>query len=341
MNPIISILRRGREQAGLTQSQLAEKMGCARDTIARLETERQTVSLEHLFGYIRYCQINPQEVFQALEPVKPGEFAYMLRMHDTHYITPEIKSRFEDWYNRCEASPKDELLINIRKVPVYEQDSDQDPRTQGEQAADKAREVWGLGTAPIKDPVELVESLGIFIQGADLGANDLFALSGKKAGADQYGMVINTNKSITIERQRFSIIHELAHIIAHRDEFCTDCTETGKGRSKDPKEIYADAFAGAFLAPAAEVKQVVHYTTKTFANNFDAIILVAKRYFGISYQTVLLRLHSIGYFGDDQKFGWNFGKLRKRYGKTEPHPITEPLVFHCTHPCGAEGLSFQ
>lgn len=327
MRKINAILKHGREKAGLTQAELGQRLGCARDTIIRLENGKQNITLDQVVGYIRHCRIDPQEIVRAFEPEPAGDFAFMLRMHDTHYITPDIKEQFANWYLSCKKAIGPEQALIIREIPYFHQDENIDPKIQGEKAAIKTRKTWNLGTAPISDPVRLIEELGIYIQGADLGEDDLFALSGKKADSNQYGIVINTNETVTIERQRFSIIHELAHIIAHRDEFCIDCNETGKGRTKDPKEIYADAFAGAFLVPKEEIDRFIQVAKDKGITETGALILQLKRYFGVSYQTILLRLRSIGYFNNDRQFGIIYGKLKKAFGTTEPQPMTTPLEF--------------
>lgn len=327
MKKINAVLRRGREKAGLTQAELGQRLGYSRDTIIRLENGKQNLTLDQVVGYIRQCKIDPQEVVRAFEPEPAGDFAFMLRMHDLHYITPEIKEQFKAWYLDCEKENRSESPLIFREIPNFPQDDKRDPRLEGEETADQTRQLWGLGTTPIDDPVRLVENLGIFIQGTDLGNNDLYALTGKKTASGQYGMIININPAITIERQRFSIIHELAHIIAHRDEFCIDCTETGKGRTKDPKEIYADAFAGAFLVPKEEMNRFIQAARNKGLADTGALILQLKRYFGVSYQTILLRLKSIGYFSNDRQFGIIFGKMKKTFGTTEPQPITIKLEF--------------
>ncbi len=328
MKKINLVLVNGRKKAGLTQAELGQRLGYSRDTIIRLENGKQNLTLDQVVGYIRQCRIDPMEIVRAFEPEPAGDFAFMLRMHDLHYITPEIKEQFKAWYLNCEKGNRSESPLIFREVPNFPQDEKHDPRLQGEETADQTRQLWGLGTTPIDDPVRLVENLGIFIQGTDLGHNDLYALTGKKADSGQYGMIININPSITIERQRFSIIHELAHIIAHRDEFCTDCTETGKGRTKDPKEIYADAFAGAFLVPKEEINRFIQAARNKGLTDTGALILQLKRYFGVSYQTILLRLRSIGYFSNERQFGIIYGKLKKTFGTAEPVPITESLEFH-------------
>ena len=145
-------------------------------------------------------------------------------------------------------------------------------------------------------------------------------------------MVINTNETVTIERQRFSIIHELAHLIAHRDDFCSDCNKTGVGRNKDPREIYADTFAGAFLVPADELQRILQIANNKGITDISTLIMQIKSYFRVSYQTLLLRMNSIGYFSNERQFGKLFGNLRKVYGATEPQPMMIPLEFHNSQP---------
>lgn len=140
-------------------------------------------------------------------------------------------------------------------------------------------------------------------------------------------MVINTNEMVTIERQRFTIIHELAHLIAHQDVFGSDYNTMGKGRSRDDREIYADAFAGAFLVPAEELERLIRIVSDKIMIDNKTMIMQIKRYFGVSYQTILLRLKNIGYFSNERQFGIIYGKLKNLYGPREPQPITTPLEF--------------
>jgi len=342
MKQIIAFLRSNRERAGLTQAELARLMGCARDTIARIETGRQSLNIDQLVEYIRHCRIDINDFTQVLiQPPSTG-FAYMLRMHSAHTLTTEVKTTFETWYQQCENQIRTEPPLIVRELPYLPYDDTQDPRDQGEAAAEQARNQWNLGAAPIDDPVGLVESLGIFIQGADLGPGNLIALTGKRMDSGQYGMLINTHPSLPIERQRFSIIHELAHLIGHRDDFCIDCGDTGKGRSKDAREIYADFFAGAFLVPESELRQALRYAESTGGGNLVTHVMRIKHYFGVSYQTILLRLQRIGRFESQRQFGLLYGKLRRQFGVTEPQPLTKPLKFrNAPQTGGRANLAFQ
>jgi len=171
----------------------------------------------------------------------------------------------------------------------------------------------------------LVESLGYFITGMDLGDNDLFAITGRKGDNGRPGIVVNTNSNITIERQRFSIIHELGHIVEHGEDFEEQPDYSGYGRNKDDREKFADAFAGEFLVPAAELVSIYQAIS---GSPLDVKIIKLKGHFKVSYQTIMIRMYDTSLLNMDKKTFWqNFGMLKRKYGKSEPVPITCELEF--------------
>jgi putative transcriptional regulator len=57
-------VRELREQAGMTQTELARRAGCTRQTIIMLEQERYVPSLSLAFGIARAFDARVEEVFQ-------------------------------------------------------------------------------------------------------------------------------------------------------------------------------------------------------------------------------------------------------------------------------------
>ena len=106
-----------------------------------------------------------------------------------------------------------------------------------EQAADCLRKIWKLGIDPIPLMAELLEEKGIKVIAIDLPET----VSGSKAfvkrvrSSDVPVVVVNQNHNG--ERQRFTLAHELAHLVLHFDESVADAKQ----------EKAADRFAGAFL----------------------------------------------------------------------------------------------
>jgi len=299
-------------------------MNVARETITRLETNRTRLTVEQLLEYAKHCNVTVNEIIGMMKDPIEDDLVFLLRANSAIYFTEEIRRAFEIWYKRYAA-----LMLKVNFHPArtwfsYAYDESGDIREQAKDAARKARLLWGLGTAPIDDPVSLVHSLGIFIAGRDFGSDKLFGLTGICNHTDRFGILINTHRTIPIERQRFSIFHELSHIIAHRNEFIEKPNQIGKGKGKDKVEIFADVFSGEFQIPAEEFLRV--YQTN-FNAPTDESIFYLKKYFKVSYKTIIYRLRDTECI-DQYQCGQLFNKFKRIYGEiTEPQPITDKLRF--------------
>jgi len=327
MLEIYCVLRDLREGRGITQAELAVEMGVSRDTIARIETGAQKVTVDYLLKFGAAMKVHPVDILRRMEE-NDRPFVYLFRAHGSRYFTDDIRMRYESWYNRMEDLNVHANLSRLRNIPLKDYgiaDGDS-PSAQGLQTARWLREKWRLGSGPISDPVDLLESLGYYITGIDLGENDIFAVTGRKGSDGRPGIVINVNPGITVERQRFSIIHELGHIVEHGEEFEEQPDYSGYGRNKDTREKFADAFAAEFLIPANEL--IVMYE-KMANHTLEEKIIVLKRYFKVSYQALMIRLFDTGLLNMEESEFWQYyGKWKRYYGKSEPVPIIQKLEFN-------------
>lgn len=85
-------------------------------------------------------------------------------------------------------------------------------------------------------------------------------ISGKiQREGDRFAVTINANHSPG--RQRFTLAHELAHLILHADLIGAGVTDDAMYRStalSDETERQADAFAAELIMPAQMVRQLFH-----------------------------------------------------------------------------------
>jgi Zn-dependent peptidase ImmA (M78 family) len=113
------------------------------------------------------------------------------------------------------------------------------------------------------------------------------------------GAVIGVNSSNTIQRQRFTIAHEIGHLLLHADEnlhvdknFPIGLRNEISGKSVNENEIEANQFAAALLMPpdlmAEDVKPFIGKDV------MFAIQKLAKKY-KVSEQAMSIRLSSLGY----------------------------------------------
>lgn len=116
---------------------------------------------------------------------------------------------------------------------------------------------------------------------------------GRRPGDNTVGILVNIDPGIVIERQRFSIIHELGHLLAHDEEFTTQPDHVGRGDGKNLKEIFADRFAEAFLVPREELRKQLSLVPFR-ADDPQRSLRYLKKYFGVSNQVILYSLLHTG-----------------------------------------------
>ena len=147
-----------------------------------------------------------------------------------------------------------------------------------EGAAMSVRVAWNLGGGPIPDITELLEERGIKVFKWELpGSVDGLSCRVRRVrGNDVRVVVCSTGKSP--ERQRFTIAHELGHLVL-------DIPPTV------PAEKACQRFTGAFLVLGDELVREVGRRRLNFG--FEELIEI-KHIFGISAAALVMRMHDLG-----------------------------------------------
>jgi Zn-dependent peptidase ImmA (M78 family) len=144
-----------------------------------------------------------------------------------------------------------------------------------EEAAEELREQWDLGQDPIYSIISLMEEHEIKVIEID---EDLSNFDGLSAFVGEKYPVIVVNKNMPVERKRFTLLHELAHLLLNISD----------DNAKQDREKFCHRFAGAVLLPRAVVwdqfgKNRNHIT-------FNELFSV-QRHFGISVSAIIYRLY--------------------------------------------------
>lgn len=100
--------------------------------------------------------------------------------------------------------------------------------------------------------------------------------------------IISVNKEHHINRQRFTLAHELAHYVLHKSE-SESFTDTVffRGASVNNFEYAANEFAAKLLMPEDKVREVV----RSGINNIKALAEA----FGVSVAAMLYRVKQLGF----------------------------------------------
>jgi len=150
-----------------------------------------------------------------------------------------------------------------------------------ENAARAIRMHWGLGIEPILNLSELLEERGIKILSVDLSDIDGLTAKVRRKNGDPVPVIV-IKESAWAERKRFTLAHELGHMVM-------DVRQGVKA------EKAVDRFAGAFLMPAEALWREVgkHRTTLSLGE-----FLRLKELFGASIQAITYRCHDLRIISD-------------------------------------------
>lgn len=114
---------------------------------------------------------------------------------------------------------------------------------------------------------------------------------------DTYIIVTNTNQTLGYER--FTIAHEIYHILQNRvslkNNFIIEEIVHPNEENKDPHEIMADSFAAELLVPENSLRENLERITEGSYNKIDynTIIHLQHKY-GVEYIAVTRRLEETG-----------------------------------------------
>ena len=284
-----------RKRAKLTQAQVGERLGVARTTVVAVEkgerrpSNTEIVRLAELLGTTVHdllreglvrAEVSPRfrttitdraaaPVQEAVERLRilGGRYVELERLHGLHRARAPL-----------------ETLQTYRVEPGAP--GGLDPRLEGEDAARTIRGMLGLGDEPAVEIDERFEAeAGLRIFYLDLPAK----LAAFLIWSDEVGACVAVNRAHPLERQRWSLTHELGHFL--RDREGGDVLEDGDS-FQQPTEIFPEAFTKEFLLPTAGIRK--RFTERCRAGKFTPIDLHAlARTFGVSFQAMTLRLEEL------------------------------------------------
>lgn len=174
-----------------------------------------------------------------------------------------------------------------------------------EEIALSVRNYWGLGTRPIENLVYLLEKNGIVISSSEINCEKADACSEINRGVP----IIFLDKGLKSAcRIRFSLAHELGHILMHgyitKDDLKNKIT-------LDRIEHEANRFASAFLLPADSFIQDIRSMSLTY-------FIALKSKWKASIAAMIYRCQDLNLLDDDQVLMLRKQISYKKWIKAEP-----------------------
>ena len=306
-----------RKRAGLSLEEVAKKIGLSRQTMSLVESGESIINSEKLLHFARLVGRPISFFFEE----KATEVQLFFRADSAEKITSALEDSLKERYRLyveleeilgikpCGQVPQS---VNLRTFSASDKDLIAD-------VAKQERKRLGLGDAPIKNIFELFENNGIKIFVFDFSNPDLFGVTcyNEKSGTCIF---VNGNAKIPGERQIFTVAHEYGHLIFHRDEFVDQETfkyRKGVGKSKVPEEKIIDYFAGVFLVPEDSLRKVLPVGYKIS----PADIVSVKRFFSVSFNTIVERLHQCDLINSAEKKNFYRLAVSSGFKKKEPNAL--------------------
>jgi Zn-dependent peptidase ImmA (M78 family)/DNA-binding XRE family transcriptional regulator len=232
-------IAQGRDETGLTQADLADRVGLDRTAVAKIEAGSRKVSATELVA-IADALDRPIDWFVAESPP-----AVLSRR-----TNPDVGGHSRALDLRVERVARDIAFLDEERIltgsarPEFAVPTDFD---EAEALAREARALGGDVEGPIHDLQRWCESLGLLAFAFDLGPD-----GGDAAYVEvgQLGVAL-VNGAVDPGRRRFNLAHELGHHLVG-DAYAPDAFVGAGGET----ERHLNAFAAHLLMPRGPVQQV-------------------------------------------------------------------------------------
>jgi Zn-dependent peptidase ImmA (M78 family)/transcriptional regulator with XRE-family HTH domain len=288
-----------RESKSWSQGQLAQVAGVTQSYISKIESGLVELTGERLTTIAAALDC-PAVVLGIRDPQQGAEVSCMFHRRRRSRMTASAAKRIEAVGHLTRISV-DGLMEglgitwNLERMVLDDYGGD----AAGVAAALRVR--WGVPSGPIEDLHALMDAAGIVIvvHDFDLVAQDAF--STWPVGRAPL-MVVRSG--LSADREGFSICHELGHVLMH-------------AVATEGQEQQADAFAGEFLAPAADIgPQLAGLTTRDFKRLMDL-----KQQWRLSIGALIQRAKNLDLISDRQFREFRVKLSQLGWNTVEPAPV--------------------
>lgn len=303
MNP--RMLTLARESRALTQKELSEMSGVAQTLISKAENEVRPLKGDELDSLAAALRVTPELLRWPDEPYGFGSASFFHRKQQSlpQKTLKQIQANVNLLRMRLSRLLNGIDVETERAIVRIDIDAVGGPQ----EAARRLRAAWQLPMGPVDGLVAHIEGAGGVIVRRDFGAHRINAISVWHPGS---GPLFVLNETLTPERQRFVLAHELGHMVMHEGE-----------PPREFAEREADLFAEEFLMPAAEVRPELQGIDLRKA-------AALKPYWRVPMQSLILRAEHLGVISNSRCRSLHAYMNKLGYLPIEPNPVSreEPTV---------------
>jgi Zn-dependent peptidase ImmA (M78 family)/transcriptional regulator with XRE-family HTH domain len=295
-----------RESRGMNQKDLAEKTGLSVSNISKMENGLSPVSTTAL-DQIAEATSYPKDFFLQNVEIVPGNLGYRRRQVVAQKLLLPINAIINIIRQHVQMLTR-ELQVPQPRLPAIEVTETMTPQ----EIARLVRKSWKVKDAVIDNVTDLIESQGIAIASFDF--NTARVDSRSILTEDKFPIIVH-NRSHLGDRQRFSLGHELGHLVMH--------TFTNLTADRDITHE-ANLFAAELLMPEAEIRK--DFTEPVTLPRLAEL----KKKWKVSMISILYRADDLGYVTVNQKKyllqQFNNQNIRRREPVELDVPVEHPKL---------------
>ncbi len=289
-------------------SQLADLVGVTRQSISKYEQGLSNISTDVLNRISSKLNFPVSFFFKNSTPFSFNNSTVFYRSFKSSEESIRSMIRIKcNWTYQMYHFLNENITMPKLNLPDFDLLLNQGNMTYEniQRIADTLRNYWGLGKGPINNMISILEKNGIIVSGAKIAATKTDACSEIILGTP----VVFYDKSLKSScRIRFSLAHELGHIILHR--YVTN--EDLKNKVfLEQIEKEANTFASCFLLP-----------NDGFLNDVISIsldyLLYLKEKWKVSLSAIIYKCKELELIDDNQNLSLRKKISYRHWNKVEP-----------------------
>lgn len=273
------LLRIARQSRGFSQSLLADRSGVSQAHISKWENallQPTEVLLSKVAGALNFPVsffFEPDRVFGLPVSVHP---MYRKRASVGKQSIEKLEAEVNIHLFHFRRLLKSVDLAPELDLPEIEVD---EYAGGAEGVAEMVRRMWLIPVGPIRNLMSYVERAGCLVILSDFDGE---SVDGLTVRTPDMPPCIFLNRNQPADRQRFTLAHELGHLVMHR-------------HPSPAMEDEANAFAAALLMPARDIRPILLGGTITVPR-----LAALKPIWRVSMAAILVRAKTIGLLTDNQ-----------------------------------------
>lgn len=279
MSSLGEAIHTARLAAGLTQTELAERVGVSQAAMTRYEKDLRDPRDDRSGGvFSRLCAelgVTERFLVTAGTPLSATAVDAHMRRRATANVTAwrRLEAQLNMLRMHAQLMADEVSMKTSLELPSI------DPfETSPQQAAIQHRMQWRMPIGPVRHLTRWMEAAGCLIITADFGTSRVDGLSQWAGGLP----VILINATMPTDRRRWTLAHELGHLVLHSQDL------------PPTAENQANEFAAEFLTPASVIRPQLRGLTLGRARDL-------KTEWEVSIQAIIMRAADLGTITTAQK----------------------------------------